>query len=39
MASATYGKSIMSNVIMAQILWQMKLSQIIMLHLWNHIFF
>ena len=27
MASVTYGKSIMSSVIMAKILWQMKLSQ------------
>ena len=26
MASVTYGKSIMSSVIMAKILWQMKLS-------------
>ena len=28
MASVTYGKSIMSSVIMAKILWQMKLSRI-----------
>ena len=28
MASVTYGKSIMSSVIMAKILWQMKLSLI-----------
>jgi len=27
MASVTYGKSILSSVIMAKILWQMKLSQ------------
>ena len=27
MASVTYGKSIMSSVIMAKILWQMKLSR------------
>ena len=27
MASVTYGKCIMANVIMAKILWQMKLSQ------------
>ena len=30
MASVTYGKSIMSSVIMAKILWQMKLSH------WNY---
>ena len=28
MASVTYGKSIMSSVIMAKILWQMKLSRL-----------
>ena len=27
MASVTYGKDIMASVIMAKILWQMKLSQ------------
>ena len=26
MASVTYGKSIMASVIMAKVLWQMKLS-------------
>ena len=31
MASVTYGKSIMSSVIIAKILWQMKLSRIIRL--------
>jgi len=27
MASVTYGKGIMASVIMAKVLWQMKLSQ------------
>jgi len=29
MASVTYGKSIMASVIMAKVLWQMKLSPVL----------
>jgi len=35
MASVTYGKSIMSSVIMAKILWQMKLSLKALVLEWN----